>query len=77
MAFMVQQIQPGHEHIDFAFCALADHDTIIPEAGKMNHKSYRWCAWEDMQTVDLKENVKFCAEKALTLAQEFTNRKSV
>lgn len=63
--FMVQGIQSGHQHIDFSFYALSDSSAVVPESGLP--EDYRWLAYEELDALPLRENVRFCASAALQL----------
>ncbi len=53
-----------HEHINMVYFATANTDQLNPAEGEQQD-GLQWCAKEDLQTMDLREDVKFYAELAL------------
>lgn len=61
---LLEDIQPGHQHIDFVFYARSDTDTLsIPENKKAN---YRWLTAEEINNLTpLLDNVRILSLDAL------------
>jgi|SRR3989344_2072018 len=55
---------PGHEHIDLVYFARAASDTVIPENPT---DTWRWCAAEELDELDLLTDVRFYARLALEI----------
>lgn len=60
-------INQTHEHVSFVYFGTSDSDEVIPE--KPND-IWKWLTKEELETLDLRADIKFFAGKALeTLAQ--------
>ncbi len=55
---------PTHEHINLAYFATTKNDTLAPAAGETTD-GLVWCTKDDLQTMDLRPDIKFYAELAL------------
>lgn len=57
-------VNPTHEHICHIYFATTTSDNVIPEKPT---DIWKWVTREELETMDLKPNVKFYAQKALEL----------
>jgi 8-oxo-dGTP diphosphatase len=57
-------ISPTHEHITMSYFATCDTDTIVPEK---ESDIWKWVTKEELQTMDLRKDMKLYAEKALEI----------
>lgn len=55
---------PDHEHINFAYFATATTDVLAP-APEENQEGLKWCAKEDLASMDLRPDIKFFANLAI------------
>ena len=55
---------PTHEHVNMVYFAKASSDQVKPQEGEQQG-DWKWCTKEDLQTMDLRPDVKFYAELAL------------
>lgn len=55
-------VSETHEHVTFVYFAASDSDSVIPEK---ETDEWKWCTKEDLETMDLKPQVKFYAIQAL------------
>ncbi len=64
MHILLEEIQPGHEHIDFIYYARTYSDQLnIPEEQREN---YRWISMNNLDSIPgLLDNVKVCCLDAL------------
>ena len=53
-----------HEHINMIYFAKATNDNVAPAEGEQQD-GWKWCTKEDLQTMDLRSDVKFYAALAL------------
>jgi 8-oxo-dGTP pyrophosphatase MutT (NUDIX family) len=54
-----------HEHVSLIYFATSQSDVVVPEAGADRSDQWRWCTKEDLQTIDLRADVRFFAAMAL------------
>ena len=55
---------PSHEHINMIYFAKASTDKVEPQEGEQQD-GWQWCTKEDLETMDLRPDVKFYANLAL------------
>ena len=55
---------PTHEHINMIYFAKANTDEVKPGEGEQQD-GWKWCSYDDLQSMDLRPDVKFFAELAL------------
>ena len=60
---------PTHEHVNMIYFAKATSDNVAPGEGEQQG-GWKWCTKEDLQTMDLRPDVKFYAELALDTLSE-------
>jgi ADP-ribose pyrophosphatase YjhB (NUDIX family) len=60
---LLEDIQPGHQHIDFVFYARSETNILnIPSDKKTN---YRWLSADELSQIPLKHNVRILCLDAL------------
>ena len=57
-------ISPTHEHINMAYFGTSTTDVLAPAPGESTD-GLKWCTREDLQTMDLRPDIKFYAELAI------------
>lgn len=60
---LLEDLQPGHQHIDFVFYARCDTDKINVANNKKT--LFKWCNANELQSISLKNNVKLLCMDAL------------
>ncbi|MDB5259459.1 MAG: hypothetical protein JWO73_667, partial [Candidatus Taylorbacteria bacterium] len=58
----IHRINDSHEHITLGYFATASTDVVIPE--KVDDQ-WKWLTSGELETMDLRPNIKFYAQKAL------------
>ncbi len=67
IAMSRHDISDTHEHIGMVYFATADSDNVIPEKPD---DQWKWVNKEELETLDLKPDMKFYATKALEILRK-------
>jgi ADP-ribose pyrophosphatase YjhB (NUDIX family) len=62
---ILEDIEEGHQHIDFIFYATSDTDRLAPQDGETS--DLRWFTKEELESEDIPDNVRIHSLEALML----------
>lgn len=66
---LLEDIKPGHQHIDFVYYATANTFDVRPEDGEA--MDLKWFSADEIKKLmNVPENVKICAPEAIELLKE-------
>ena len=60
---------PAHEHVNMLYFAKANSDQVKPHDGEQQD-GWKWCTKEELETMDLRPDVKFYAALAIEKLKE-------
>jgi len=55
---------PEHEHVNMSYFATSESDVIQPSPDEQQD-NWKWCTKEDLETMDLRSDIKFYAALAI------------
>lgn len=64
--FLNRHITSGtHEHIGLVYFAVSENDDVVPGHDGDRSDEWKWCAYEDLETMDLHPDIRAYARAAL------------
>jgi len=65
---LLEDIEPGHQHIDLIYFARTIDDRL-PQLNEREAARFRWCTWEELSAEDIAEDIRFLGRQAIEAAK--------
>ena len=70
---LLEDIEPGHQHIDLIYFARVVGGELRPSADESD--GHRWCSLEDLEDPEIHEDIRELGKKAISKAESIANSK--
>lgn len=60
---LLEQISPGHQHIDLIYFARVSGGSLAP--AEREARAARWCSWEDLADPEIAEDIRELGRRAI------------
>jgi 8-oxo-dGTP pyrophosphatase MutT (NUDIX family) len=70
---LLEDIEPGHQHIDLIYFACPIDDRP-PRLNEREVGEHRWCSWEDLAADDIAEDIRILGRQAIEAARGTQDR---
>ncbi len=68
---LLEDIEPGHQHIDLIYFACTVDDRP-PQLNEREAAQFRWCTWDDLAAGDIEEDIRVLGRQAIEAARKET-----